>query len=403
MPLPGSWLDDEAVDAEAFAAARKILYTGCPLCVDDIDTCRLCHEYKLNKRRPEGSRWATTDPRDHEPMPSPSKMCVGRIQFLEATGHVFNGEGKVATNKTTKPRPTSKPAPKATKASSTGNQSAPRNWKHKAAARNWKHKAAAKFTCRENKKLQNGRWKGNITSQGYPSESSEWEKTELRFVYRPPDYGPEPGTIDAQSAQHCTCCHLKPCIGTEMKARLRENMVTNKEQNGRTKAFTIKAGLKLLQKEHCRLFMKRYLIKDPILECINDVVLDTANDIFCLKTETKEDCEDGYSSDESSLSKVIPTFQTKPPSKLLLESSDEEEDADLFIPIFPLSQTPRTVNQRQKGKPNQTKKGNLNQKQRGNRVSLSPKSQKENPLLHQQLTKSSPGEQSEEEFEFTMS
>ena len=381
MPLPGSWLDDEAVDAEAFAAARKILYTGCPLCVEDTDSCRLCHEYKLNKRRPEGSRWATTDPRDHEPMPSPSKMSVGRIQFLEATGHVFNSDDKNANNRRTT-RAVSKPKSQhsASKQLPSGNTKP---------ARDWKHKQAAKFTCRETKKLKNGRWKGTITSQGYPFESSEWEKSELRYVYRPPGYGPDPGTPEAETAQHCTSCHLKPCIGTTMKAKLYEDIKMNKEQNGRTKAFTVKAGCKLLQKEHCRLFMKRYLLKDPTLECIHNLVMDTAEDIFCPKVEMKQDSDEGYSSDESTLSKAIPTFQNPVYLKSsLLESSDEEEDAELFVPIFPLTQTPRTLNRRKKV----------------NRVSLTPKVQLEKPLLYGKLTKSSPEplDESDEEFEFTM-
>ncbi|CAB9531957.1 expressed unknown protein [Seminavis robusta] len=88
MPLPGSWLDSECADAEAYANATRILYSGCPLCLEE-DTCNLCFEFKLNKLRAPGDRWATRNLKDHAPISPPETLSASRILFMEKMGHVL--------------------------------------------------------------------------------------------------------------------------------------------------------------------------------------------------------------------------------------------------------------------------------------------------------------------------
>ncbi|CAB9527822.1 expressed unknown protein [Seminavis robusta] len=102
MPLPGSWLDSECADAEAYANATRILYSGCPLCLEE-DTCNLCFEFKLNKLRAPGDRWATRNLKDHAPISPPETLSASRILFMEKMGHVFDsGSGANSKKKRSK-------------------------------------------------------------------------------------------------------------------------------------------------------------------------------------------------------------------------------------------------------------------------------------------------------------
>ncbi|CAB9527039.1 hypothetical protein SEMRO_1931_G306140.1 [Seminavis robusta] len=126
----------------------------------------------MNMSKPEGSRWATKNLKDHTPMSLPETLSSGRIHFLDKIGHVFPSPKSDKTAGSTIDRPQKAQEKRAP------------SYKPKA---NWKDKRAAKFTCRETKRLKNGRWSGKFTSQGYPHESSEWEASEVRFVYCPQD------------------------------------------------------------------------------------------------------------------------------------------------------------------------------------------------------------------------
>ena len=92
------WIASEGVDWEANEDARRILNL-CPLCDDPKDRCSLCYEKK--KDSDDKNDWATTDPRDHEPVPPVEELSSGRYHFLLAIGHKF--EDDASTSPTAKP------------------------------------------------------------------------------------------------------------------------------------------------------------------------------------------------------------------------------------------------------------------------------------------------------------
>ncbi|CAB9503691.1 hypothetical protein SEMRO_173_G076460.1 [Seminavis robusta] len=124
----------------------------------------------------------------------------------------------------------------------------------------------------------------------------------------------------------------------------------------------------MLQKEHCRLFMKRYRIKDPIPVCIvstselkvdvygKRMLDDEANmessdddetvggDLEELKVDLygnkklscKDDSSDHSSNDESESDERGGRMQREDQVyEIVLDSSDEEGDEELYRPVFP--------------------------------------------------------------------
>ena len=238
-------------DWEIQQTAIKVLYGGCPLCLEDDDMCKLCRDWKTECSKHRGSRWATRNLKDHAPLSPVENISIERRLFMEAIGHGHVFSEDMPDEK--KPRTPNRAKNVATK---------------KKPQVKWQDKRAARFTCQETKMKTGKGWKGRFTSQGYPRSASEWEPAELRFVYRPPGYGPAVGSDAAKKTPHCSCCHLKPCIGVEMQDRLIEMCHEHLKGGRKTVSFTQKAIQKAMQKEHCRLFMKRFLLRDPILPCI---------------------------------------------------------------------------------------------------------------------------------------
>ena len=407
MPLPGSWLDDEAPDGEAFRVARKILYSGCPLCLNEQDVCGLCVKFKLERMKPEENRWATTDPRDHLPVPSPSKLSAGRIQFLEATGYVFkDSQGKPSKPKKAINKRTRTKATQCTgKTKLATNKHKPKKGKETLTLQSSTH---GKKGMASDKKSPS-----KFTSQGYPFASSEWELSEQKLIYRPPGYGPPMKSIEAITTKHCTSCHLRPCLAKTMDKELNQMCLHLIESEKKRCKFTIKSLEKTLQKEQCRLFMNRYRLKDPIMKCFQVAAFKIVNKHYMTGMKSPDDPHNAESTEErhdavedkenrtkdngtgtplpqshkstESLSKSSPPAQDDH-SDYCDDYSDEEE-IELLTPIFNTRLS------------RQSKNGEANPK--ANRVSIESYSECSNNQPNRSEAHDSPVS-SDEEMEFTM-
>ncbi|CAB9503690.1 expressed unknown protein [Seminavis robusta] len=193
--------------------ATRILYSGCPLCLEE-DTCNLCFEFKLNKWRAPGDRWATRNLKDHAPISPPETLSASRILFMEKMGHVFDsGSGanskKKRGKKTNDKKATCQGKKTGEKRTAAGGQRS-RTAKHRQGKRKESSSGAA-----ESKQSRL-----NFTVEGYPRESSEYEPSEGKIVYRPPGYGQsKEDKHDGIIAPHCDICHLKPCLATAWDQR----------------------------------------------------------------------------------------------------------------------------------------------------------------------------------------
>ena len=182
------WIASEGVDWEANEDARRILNL-CPLCDDPKDRCSLCYEKK--KDPDDENDWATTDPRDHEPVPPVEELSSGRYHLLLATGHKFEEDAS----------PPKKRKPTSSRSFVRRNS----KLKSKPVKRGTKVKAREKV---------------KYSSDGYRMDECEWEISEQKILYRPPGYGPDKKSIEANLIPHCTSCHLKPCIVTTMESKM---------------------------------------------------------------------------------------------------------------------------------------------------------------------------------------
>ena len=177
----------------------------------------------------------------------------------------------------------------------------------------------------KNRQSSNKKGRANVkfTSNSCQKEDTEYEPVEGKLVYRPPGYGQSKiDKADKMPVRHCILCHLKPCIKVAMDSQIRDMCHKHIVDDGRTDAFTSKAVVKYLHKEHCRLFMKRYRIKDPIPECIQK----TGN--WEVEIYAKE-LRQGMSKKEKKASKKDGWNENEPDVFSLSRSDEEEEESSL--------------------------------------------------------------------------
>lgn len=381
-------------DWEIHQTAAKVLYGGCPLCVDDDDMCRLCKNWKLECSKHKESRWATRNMKDHAPLSPIDHISLDRRRFMQATGHgnVFNEDltelkKPKAPSKKAKPK---KPMPVA-----------------KGIVRKSKITTTNKSSSVGKKVIGTGKKEAKFTSSGYPRESSEWEPLERKLIYRPPGYGPGKYTVESMATPHCTSCHLKPCIGIKMDAELKDLCIKYMGDDGRTKAFTKKVLEKVMMREQRRLFMKRFLLKDPVLQCIQDKASQSVL-VYCPEVlglelmeqlryhsdEEESEEEDGCVRKPPSIVKAVRVGEQKndiPHSagckSNLLDSSDDESETELFKPVF------KSVARCSYSRDKATKPS---------RVSLSPPVASRNNQHNNEVEYDSESSSSTGEFEFTM-